>query len=468
MSLTIRVWWPDAVYDAAALNPAVAEWPPAPGRLFAALRASTRARDAMPALEWLEQQAAPIIFADANVVSDRLHSGYVVINAVDQQGGNLTHPGRTNGARVRLGTCPRDPRVAFVWPAASPTPETVHELVDLAHDVPYLGRSTAPAVLTVDVSDPPVEGSHWAPTSLGRGSVQLPVPYAGFTAELEDAFKAGARAWERYRLQDYRFVDPRTPTKPPPPSTSTAPYAAPLVFRLPRGIRLSGTALGAVTAALRRAVMSRAADPLLPEISGHEADGRPHVAYLGLIDIGHAHAAGDILALALCSPEGRPDVQAALAEATLDPRRPLETLRIPGIGELALEYNPVQDRPVGATPGRWTRPARTWITATPLVLDRYPRRSLTEHEVVAAGLAAAGYPRPVSVELSTSSFALGGLHLRRHQVPRRTGDHRPVRHARVTFLDDVAGPVLGGALRHLGFGLFAPDRSQSLALEVTA
>lgn len=94
---------------------------------------------------------------------------------------------------------------------------------------------------------------------------------------------------------------------PKPVVEPVCAYPEILVFGVRRpSVPLSGSGLLAVTEALRRAVMSQVPNPLPPAVSGHEADGTPHVAYLALLDVGHEHADGHLLGVAVALPDGLP------------------------------------------------------------------------------------------------------------------------------------------------------------------
>lgn len=228
---------------------------------------------------------------------------------------------------------------------------------------------------------------------------------------------------------------------------------------------VGGDALLAVTDGLRRAVLSRVADPLPAQVSGHGADGLPHVAYLALPDVGHRHADhyrpadGHLLGVAIAVPRQMPaDDRLALLRGVLgaDAADPLSVLRIWGGQRLELQYPAVPRR--GLEPRRWCAPggAHTWVTATPLMLDRFPNRRLDVTEVIAGSLAIAGYPTPEKVEPLAGPVVPGAIRApRKGTVPRWA--RKPLLHCRVSFPQPVRGPVIAGALRYLGGGLFVPE-----------
>lgn len=455
MSIAIRITWPERRYDAATTDAAVPEWPPSPARVIAALRASAKSAADVDGLRWLEAQPAPRILTEREPLARRRETAYVVVNAVEKGGGNLTHPGRTNNQRTRVGSTLREGTAILQWPDADPPPDVVTVLDRLAADVPYLGRTTSTATVEVTANQEVAESPAYVPTDLGRSEVDLPVPYPGFIDELKELHTNGGRAHEAYRdLRSYRYDDGQP--EPEPDKSDEAvdpPYPAVLTFYFERGVHLAGELTGLLTSALRRACMDVMEDPLPPVLSGHDADGRPHVAFLTLPHVGNQYADGRVLAVALAVPTE--------AVAELTPRlrtlaSRLTTLRVPGIGLLEVSRRPPPHAPFGGSADRWTRPRQVWSSATPVVLDRFPRRTLTAEDVVADGLVDAGFPRPVDVTVSRTPFVAGGLMPRSHQIPRRSGDRRPVRHVRLTFQERVTGPVLVGALRHLGLGLCAP------------
>jgi CRISPR-associated protein Csb2 len=211
---------------------------------------------------------------------------------------------------------------------------------------------------------------------------------------------------------------------------------------------------------LRRAVLSRVPDPVPAQVSGHGANDRHHVGYLGLLDIGHDHSRGHLLGVGVTVPTNMIDSdRRVLLRALLGPgaTAPLRQLHAGRNRVLSLYYAPKQT--YGLRPERWRTSSRTWVSATPMMLDRYPRnpRGLDEiGEVVAEDLVTAGYPAPAAVQPLPAAAVHGAV--RRWRPGTLTGRPlRPVLHCRVVFDQPVRGPVLVGALRYLGGGLFVPE-----------
>jgi CRISPR-associated protein Csb2 len=457
--LTISIELLTGSYDAAEVDDRDrAEWPPHPARLFCALVAAARGEDDRAALRWLEAQTAPVILAAAQAQQAR-RSAYVVVNTVSAKGGNQTHPGRTNGLRVRTRTLPGSPRVAMIW-AATAAPEVAHALDAMARRIPYLGRSTGIALVAATATDGPtgtVDDGHmlFEPCDLLDREVSLRIPYSGFLDALDTQFAADRPAWEVSRYQGYRRA-PQTPAAEDDPLVPSV-YGDVLVFGF-SGLKPQGRLAVRFTEALRSAVLRSAGRGAPAVLHGHGADGRPHVAFLALPDVGHRNADGHLLGMAVAVPELPGDERKTVLRAVLGLRRDghdLIDFWVPDIGEVELVYQPGHVRPWGASPDRWRQGSRRWATATPIVLDRHPKRPHQLEDEVRAGLHRVGLPDPVDVEISTQPVLPGAVPLRPIDLPRQART-RLFRHVAVAFDRTVRGPVLVGAGRYLGVGLLAP------------
>jgi CRISPR-associated protein Csb2 len=443
-----------------------AEWPPHPGRLFSALLAAARGEDDRAALRWLEQQPPPWVVAAGRAVQDR-REAYVVTNSLSQKGGSQFHPGRTNGLRVRGRAVPADPRVTMIW-SGSVGEGVVGALDGMARRVPYLGRSTGIALVAaaVRVDDGAVDGQSpgvevFEPCDLLDGEVSLRVPYPGFTAELDAQFEADRPAWEVARYRAYR----RRPAATGDVGVGAGAdrvvpsvYSDVVVFQF-CGLRPQPQLAAAMTESLRSAVLKAAKGSAPPVLHGHGADGRPHVAFLALPDVGHVHADGHLLGLAVAVPDLPAPERAAVLNAVLGLRRAdrdgLVELPVPKLGAVSLTYQPGLVRPWGASAQRWRRGSRRWVSATPMVLDRYPKRPGQVVDEVQRCLGTVGLPATVDVQVSREPLLPGAARLRPLDLPAQVRG-RLFQHVSVTFDRRVSGPVLVGAGRYLGMGLLAP------------
>ncbi|MDO4888671.1 MAG: type I-U CRISPR-associated protein Csb2 [Actinomycetaceae bacterium] len=464
MTLRLDITLLSERYDAGGgEDPRVAEWPPHPARVFAALR-SVAGEDEVEPLAELERLAPPLIHASPTAsVGARRTRGYVVTNVRDSKGGHQTHPARTSGFRQRVSSLPDDPRVQFDWhDGLDLSDEVVAQLDQLACRVPYLGRSTSPATLAFSrVAEPtPLPGLTTYEPTVGRGPLSIRVPYPGYLDELNALYQADQPAWQAAGPRARRFYREvgaaETSEEIPVAGDFDSAYPDLVILRFDE-LRPSGRLVSIFTEALRRKVMGQTEDPLPPALHGHGTPGLPHVAYLGLPFVGNEHSDGQLMALAVAIPGLEYDERMRILRGILgeDPER--ETLlRVNGFKhEFKLRYAPDETRPVTATVERWTDPARTWATATPLVLDRFPKDGDLA-AAVAESFVNAGLPEPREVDVSKEPMMYGAVRLRSSELPKRCRG-RLYTHARVSFDRPVHGPILVGAGRYFGVGLFAPE-----------
>lgn len=475
MALVVEIELLTGRYEAAGAGDRDAgEWPPHPARVFCALVAGARDPEDHEALRWLEALPAPVVQAAGGSVAD-VRSSYVVTNRVEKEGGNQFHPGRTNALRARSAVIPTSPWVRMVWGGAQPAPKVVATLDGLARRVPYIGRSTGVAIMACRVTADSAAAARPdgltsfepVPDVDGPDTEWLRVPYAGYIDDLVARYEVGQPPWEVSRLAAYRRAD----ALPAPARHAAAPEMAPSIYKEViilrfSGVRPDGRLTPILTEALRNAVMAATPDPLPDALHGHgePARGRPHVAFLALPDVGHPHADGHLLGMSVAIPDLPHDELRSIVRAVLDGlrrrrpddddgRRVLE-LRVPRLGSFELEYEPGLVRPWGARPERWRQGSQRWVSVTPVVLDRFPRRDHVEAEVVRS-CQVVGLPEPSEVTVSTSPLVEGGIRLRPGELPEHLRG-RLFRHVELVFPQRVAGPVLLGAGRYLGIGLFAP------------
>jgi len=217
-----------------------------------------------------------------------------------------------------------------------------------------------------------------------------------------------------------------------------------------------------VVSTMRRALLAhwpQAAGQILPEwLSGHDGRGRPstlpHIAIFPLQQPGKVRITGLGIALpAALSPVAR---EALLA--FLDTQ--CATLRL--YDNRGLSCIATLQRPAGAGPPLpETGIARQWASVTPVVLDRYPKgRTPRDHaaETIARACLRSGLPRPDAVIVHRQSLLEGvPKAVKFKPLPHKPGHGRRWHcHALLVFDRPVQGPLLMGAGRFQGYGLFQP------------
>lgn len=461
MPVTVQVRLRHGRYDAGGMRPGVAEWPPHPARVFCALVASAHCAEDWDALRWLERSGAPEVWADRSASVSRTDS-FVVTNQTESGGGSQFWPGRTNQARSRASTTPADEVFAIVWPEADTAGDLLTRLERMARRVPYVGRSTSLAEVTAQPTLP-VERptwSRWTPSRIGvADTVDLRVPYPGYVDALRELYDLGGRAWEVARAVPYGLPAEETPAMEP----VRGPWDDLMIWGFARPTtRISGGQVLRLTSVLRKAVLSRIGTDMPPQVSGHGADDRPHVAFLALPDVGHQHADGHLLGVALAIPRDMPAEEWKQLVRALIGADPLVRLTPGSMPEITLQYG-ADPRRRGLRVETWQGPAegvRSWVTATPLVTDGMLRPRRRVEDLVLKSLARVGYPDPVELEVSAAPLTTGAVWRPRRETFPEGRPKRPMAHVRVTFARPVVGPVIAGSMRYLGLGLFVPEREQ--------
>lgn len=467
--LTLRARLRFGSYDAASdADPRVHEWPPHPARLFCALVASDPKDAEWRALEWLERQPPPMVHAP-DLLDARSDAMHVPTNEVKASNPNL--PGRVNGQRTKPRALPAATTFSLTWPSAEPGQEVFEALDGLAARVGYVGRSTASASLTFSQDALGADAHRTYEPATTAIVTDLRVPYEGYCARLREAHEVGVRAWEVSRLAGYRLATtPVLPERAP----DEGPFGRLLGFRFRSPTALHLTSTVAVTSVLRKAVIQLMDGAMPAEASGHDAENRPHVAYLALPNVGspdhlpgleravarrNSNADGRLLGVALAIPRQPTDLAMQLYRALVRAGGGLDHLTLGAAGSVELVGAEDGLGPIGARPSEWTGPSETWVTATPLVLDHYPK-GRDPAAFVAEALVTAGFPAPAEVVAQRAPLLPGSATLSRSAVQRRAGmPIRPSIHAWARFDRPVVGPVLAGSMRYLGLGLFAPART---------
>ncbi|MBX3467381.1 MAG: type I-U CRISPR-associated protein Cas5/Cas6 [Planctomycetes bacterium] len=459
------------VYAVAPGTDSEPEWPPHPGRVFMALVAALNEGRGSPdpqeraALEWLERLPPPSICAAAATPRQAV-TAYVPVNDTPDPGG---HPpfaphipiGRKRQARSFASASLEDDLAFMVWPEAEPTPEVRRALEAVCGRVTRVGHSASLVQAWIEPSPPPVT---LIPGS-SRVTHRLRVAGPGRLAELDARFAAGLRP------SPGRFVGYGSVAREEAIAVAESEFQDDLtVLRRVAGLTPALESSAVLAGALRDALMCWSPAQPAPEIlTGHSVGGGPstqtHAAFLPLANVGHGHADGRVIGLAIALPRAAtPDSRTTVARALSRWLAPAGEgggggeLRLrPGLVTFALEDRSVPPRSLD--PRTWTRPrdpAARWSSVTPVVLDRYPKRPGDEEAIVRAACLRIGLPEPLDVIVSDVSLIAGAPPGRRFPpFPSKRGP-RPMRHVVLTFDRPVVGPILLGAGRYQGYGLCCP------------
>lgn len=259
----------------------------------------------------------------------------------------------------------------------------------------------------------------------------------------------------------------------------------------------------ALTTRLRAAAMSHCRENPTPAwLGGHnpatgQPTSEPHVAFLALPFVGHQYADGHVMGLAIAlprsstvSPELRGEMLGPLLFYSTGESREVE-LKLGKLGEWFLQLEERPEPPNCLNVKTWVGPSRTWASVTPVVLDRFPKstkgddRRAWEAEVrqtIIQSCVRAGLPRPIEVDIDTTSWHTGAPRAYAKSRRMRSTDHvsdalyesaklgdgfpsmsarpgkpsRPQIHVFLRFENLVRGPVLVGTGRFLGYGLCKP------------
>lgn len=202
-------------------------------------------------------------------------------------------------------------------------------------------------------------------------------------------------------------------------------------------------------------------------LSGHDREGAslegPHLAFLPLALVGHPHADGRLLGMALALPGDIPRDERREALRAIAAVRHLALGRL-GRWKVATDTSP--SPAWNLRPEAWTahpNGATHWSTVTPVVFDRHPKaESRDEYQRdVAAMIAKActriGLPEPREVVVTQVSAHFGAPpSFAFPRLSRKDGSERRHTHAILVFDEPASGPILIGAGRYRGYGFCRP------------
>jgi CRISPR-associated protein Csb2 len=438
-----------------------AEWPPHPQRLFSALVAAHAELDGGAifenALKWLECLPPPEIKADLFPSPRTSPSYFVPVNdevvKVEKGRSDFRHvlDRRNRQERFFPTVVPDDPVVAFQWRVAPGLEEHRDALKVLVENMTYLGHSSSPvraclrehAVLPTLYPD-------------DEGSLSLRVPGAG---RFERLISVHALRGEDECVQPPlgRF---QSYERPDVVASSLFSRDA-IVVALADGPRLGLDSTLPLTQHMRNAVLAKLGSSA-EILSGHDETGgmsrKPHLSIVPLGFVDSRYADASLKGIAFVIPSDADDATRRRLRAALTQTWPLH---LGPLGSIAVTYvDPsAHDKLKSLDFGTYTKTSDTWASVTPVVFDRYPKnKGPTVADIIAAACARIGLPAPSEVTTGAVSAIRGApcaheFHGRSKQV-----DNRLRQHAVIRFDRPVRGPIILGAGRFLGLGLFMPLR----------
>ncbi len=450
------------------------DWPPQPDRVFSALVASWGARGERPAeraaLQWLECQDAPLISAKNDVYKRSVPKVFVPPNDFKTSvGGFDVIPARRRRQERRFPTARlNDPVVRMIWNVE--TDIKLRENLDsLAKDMAYVGHSSSLTRCrfvddTFDLSD-------------AQPAVRS--VYEGRLRELEDAFHAGRRP-------NPGAVAPALRERLGETIPRTVFSSEWIVLDDAGGRKPDLLAAAIVARKIRDALIgsyNRTFGGEAPEwITGHRADqspsNLPHLAVVPLADVGWKYSEGRIVGYAIVPPRAIP--RETVREYLWPTIGTLLETQSGGEPAIELHYGEKDDccylhpqqypEKSSLRSARWNRKSRLWSTATPIVLDRFPKKNAPDEraaeigECIKSACRNIGLPTPSYVSYGSASairgvpqagIGRGALDWQRWQLPRALAGRYLV-HATIGFDEKVEGPLLLGAGRYAGLGLCLP------------
>lgn len=454
------------------------EWPPAPGRLFQALVAGSyrgahglfHATKRDEALQWLEAQAAPLIFA-----SPLKQSGGHIVEYVPNNDNKRPAEGHVRAEKSMLRyAMPEGSRITYRWKIAEHDSGPAQIIAAMSSLVTYLGRTvdhtiTFGTVLGEEAIASAEGRTCYHPVEETRG--EWLIPATGFLAMLNERYPRSASdsSTASPDFTNSRFIQYRTHI--PALETPVACYEIRHLRSIkaqaysPRRVReLAGLIRGVMVKWGDQAIQSmpKDADRIAQLVHGHltaaeseKMDG-PHFAVVPLPSQNHSYQSdGWFRRVAIvglgCQNEQDNRIFERLSSSLnnavlMNQGKPVATLVSKSL-------------PVVDSLGLISGSSRIWQSFTPIVLPSYPRRGRKPEDGVLRALRQAGYqedqiesiatftgPILPKTEAARSYYVDGQSYLGRY----------PRYHAEIIFKQPISAPLLLGSGRYAGLGLFAP------------
>ena len=422
------------------------EWPPHPGRIYSAMVSAHfrmgASADTLAALHWLENQPAPSIScSDAEYRKTCI--SYVPVND------EISMPKQRN-RQPRSFPCalPHNPKIQFIW-ANQPPQKILSAIEKMLSGVAYLGTSRSPVCIGMasEISTPTFQ-----PVEFG-GDAILRIPSPGRFEQLCRIYdyKLGNEPGQRQfyqRINNQKTSDNSNIIEPG--YWGNRDFH---IFTLD-GARLSLDSTLNLTHRIRKALLALAGGNAPGALHGHAHSS--HCAFIPLPFVKfHQHADGHIPGFAVVlpddlRPEDRNSILVALSKFTL--------LTFPGGREYQVT-SAIGDQRKSLNADTWLKPSCVWDSVTPVVLDRHPKKQPGKSvaDIIRTACLSMNLPEPFSIEYHQHSHLTGVISSTEFTQQRTSAEQRrPAFHVRLTFNQPVRGPLMIGAKRFFGLGLFLP------------
>lgn len=478
--LRITIRWLDDRYHGLLDRDGPPEWPPSPYRLFQAIVAGVaragRLEELGGSLRFLERLDPPVM------VAPETKPGQVVIRYVPNNDGDkvIDRQNRLTGKTSRPTLMLGEPVVHYLWPLVGVVSEIAEGVVAAARCMTCLGwgidMAYADAQVVGDDAIANLEGIRWLPKiGVFRNEGMLRLPNEGSLEDLKISHQSALG-----RIMHGR---PLNNVKKPCVfdsvfyTSSERPLGRPVViFELRDGddnyFQFSQARLKCVSAMVRHAAIKAMGvqkgfpppgiiDPAKwvdSFVAGHRPDGvadHKQFSYVPLPSVGHPHSDGNIRRVMIMAPFGQDNNLIHLAEQ-------LDGYQLEREGGGAA---PVlrRGRPDNVT-ALYTTQSCIWATVAPVILpghdDHKPAKA---KKLLLAAFAQSGIEQPCEFTWGALPYFPNCLSAySRDRNGRPIGCLRPKKlegltavHVRMRFDKPVAGPIVVGAGRHRGFGVFA-------------
>ncbi len=468
------------------------QWPPSPLRVYQALVAASAARwnerarldHAASALKWLERQSNPVIVAAPGRRAGVKYRLYVPDNVADKVASSWARGGVASIAdyRTEKDVCPvyvDGDAVHYLFPVADSEIEleTHQQLLALAaRSVTHLGWGIDMVVANAEIitqeQADSLHGERWQPVEDSHG-LGLRVPVEGTLDALirrHEAFlnRLGSDGFKPVPpLSAFRVVGYRRATEPAmrhwvafkllkPDATGTRAFEIARRTREVAGMVRCGVAAtakrhGWCVERINVFVHGKSLNGSQPA-RGEESPDR--FIYLPLPTINHALRRVESIRRVLIAAPAHCQQEISWARRAM-----AGELLTSEIGNDAAILSPLPNS--DWVLGKYVGWSDTWSTVTPVILPRHEGYAPAEaDEQVKLAFEQAGYSRDLLRDADLSWRRVGflaGTDLASRYLPPEKLMHKPRYHVRVRFPHPISGPVVVGAGRFRGFGLFAVD-----------